>query len=54
MAYKYPDCATCAFHDREPAICEGCDDGSEYEADEELPDDWEDLAQFDVLEELAA
>ena len=35
MSPKYPICHDCYFHDREPAICEGCAHGSEYEPDED-------------------
>ena len=29
-AYRFRECATCSFHDVEPAICEGCINGDEY------------------------
>lgn len=31
----YPMCKTCQYANREPTICEGCDNGSEYEDREE-------------------
>lgn len=40
MAFKYPECEFCAFHNVEPGICEDCEDGSEYEpeSDDESED----------------
>lgn len=35
MAFKCEDCPYCAFHDVEPAICDDCEDGSEFEPDDE-------------------
>lgn len=34
MSAKFPFCDKCYFHDREPAICEECEAGSEYEPEE--------------------
>jgi hypothetical protein len=36
--FLYPECQSCYFHNVEPAICENCDNGSEYEPDEDLED----------------
>ena len=30
-AFKFRECKTCSFHDVEPAICELCNNGSEYQ-----------------------
>ncbi len=47
MAFKYPGCATCYFHDREPAICESCEDESEFSPDDEDGgSDTEDIGNF--------
>lgn len=35
MAYQYPECEYCVFHDVEPGICEECEDGSEFIENEE-------------------
>lgn len=35
MAFKYPECEFCTFHDVEPGVCEECEDGSEYEPEPE-------------------
>ena len=34
---KYPMCGDCYFNNREPAICEQCSHGSEFEAAEASP-----------------
>jgi len=36
--FLYPECQSCYFHNREPAICENCDNGSEYDPDDDLED----------------
>jgi hypothetical protein len=36
--FLYPECQSCYFHNLEPAICENCDNGSEYEPDDDLDD----------------
>lgn len=39
MAFKYPECEFCAFHNVEPGICEDCEDGSEYEPETDDEDE---------------
>lgn len=40
MSRKYPECDTCYFQDRAPAICEQCINGDEYEPiDGDIDDD---------------
>lgn len=36
--FLYPECQHCYFHNREPAICEGCENGDEYEPADDLDD----------------
>jgi hypothetical protein len=36
--FLFPECQSCYFHNREPAICENCDNGDEYEPDDDLDD----------------
>jgi hypothetical protein len=36
--FLFPDCQTCYFHNREPAICEDCDNGDEYQPADDLDD----------------
>lgn len=35
MAFRFPACESCYFHDYEPSICEECEDESEYEPNED-------------------
>jgi hypothetical protein len=35
MAFLYPECATCAHHFKHAFICEDCDDGDQFEPDEQ-------------------
>lgn len=44
---KYECCEDCYFNNREPAICDDCDDGDQFE-----PEDMEEGA-MDTLRELA-
>ena len=36
--FRYPECQICYFHNREPAICEDCDNGDEYQPADDLTD----------------
>jgi hypothetical protein len=36
--FLYPECESCYFHNLEPAICENCDNGDQYEPDDDLED----------------
>ena len=57
MAYKYPGCESCYFHDREPAICESCEDESEFSPNDDSGDGEDgdnDLGLSSLLEEIAA
>ncbi|CAG9228763.1 hypothetical protein [Burkholderia vietnamiensis] len=29
--FLYPECQRCYYHNREPAICEGCESASQFE-----------------------
>lgn len=49
MAFKYPDCASCYFHDREPTICDECDEGDNWEPDEFEEEPEEKLAKKKVV-----
>ena len=31
--FKYPECRNCVFCDREPTICEQCENANEFEDD---------------------
>jgi hypothetical protein len=34
--FLFPECQACYFHNREPAICENCEDASEFEPADDL------------------
>jgi hypothetical protein len=36
--FLYPECQTCYFHNKEPAICESCTDGREFQPLDDLVD----------------
>jgi hypothetical protein len=35
---KYPECEDCAFYEVEPAMCDECEDGDQFEPAEDFGD----------------
>ena len=56
-APKFPDlCPTCYFENREPAICEECDNGSNYDpvdGDEGAADELKEIRFYDDWKDAA-
>jgi hypothetical protein len=48
MSGKYPSCVDCAWHNKEPAICDLCYDESEFLPADEWEDDDDDIGYGDL------
>jgi hypothetical protein len=49
MAFKYAECGDCYFHNRHPEVCDDCEDGDQWEPEDEDEDSLEAKAQAVVL-----